>query len=81
MITTTHMTLGDFCSSTSAMRLGIRDSINSETVPMVPASIIKTLKSMALPRLCTGTMPETRKTTPLVTATQGRYLGSAIIST
>ena len=47
MITTTHITLGECCSSTSAMRLGILDSINSATVPMVPASIISTLKSMA----------------------------------
>ncbi len=79
--TTTHITLGVFCISNSAMRLGIWDWMNSETVPMVPASIKSTLKSMASASVPSGTSPLTRKITPLVRATQGRILGRAIIST
>ena len=81
MITTTHMTLGECSSRTSAIRFGIRDSINSATVPMVPASIISTLKSMAEGTSLTGTIPAMRNTTALVRATQGRYFGKTIIST
>ena len=55
--------------------------MNSETVPMVPASIISTLKSMAPASRSRGRTPLTRKTAALVSATQGRYLGREIMRT
>ena len=45
-ITTAHLTLGTWARSTSAIRAGIRDSMNSDTMPMVPAIIISTFQSM-----------------------------------
>jgi len=44
--TATHMMLGVFFSSRSAMRSGILDAMNSETVPIVPASIMSTFQSI-----------------------------------
>lgn len=60
---------------------GIRDSINSETVPMVPASISRTLQSMASGKSSMGTTPAATKMPAPIAATQGRYFGSMIIST
>ena len=78
--TTTHITFGVFLRISSAMRLGIWDWMNSETVPIVPASIRRTLKSIASASPLRGTRPLRRKSAPLVSATQGRYFGSAIMS-
>ena len=77
--TATHMTLGVFCSSRSAMRSGIFDSMNSATVPIVPASIRRTFQSMAEKTDPSGIAPETTKMTAEISATYGRFLGRAII--
>ena len=78
--TATHITFGVFLRIISAIRLGIWDWMKRETVPIVPASIRRTLKSMASLSEASGTIPLTRNTTALVSATQGRCFGSAIIS-
>ena len=67
--TATHMTLGVFCSRRSAMRSGILDSINSATVPIVPASIRRTFQSMAVKTEDSGIAPETTKMTAEMSAT------------
>ena len=67
--TATHMTLGVFCSRRSAMRSGIFDSINSATVPIVPASIRRTFQSMAVKTEASGIAPETTKMTAETSAT------------
>ena len=45
-ITTAHFTLGTWARRISAIRAGIRDSMNRDTMPMVPAIIISTFQSM-----------------------------------
>ena len=67
--TATHMTLGVFCNRRSAMRSGILDSINSATVPIVPASIRRTFQSMAVKTEDSGIAPETTKMTAEMSAT------------
>ena len=67
--TATHMTLGVFCSRRSAMRSGIFDSMNSATVPIVPASIKRTFQSMAVKTEASGIAPETTKMTAEMSAT------------
>ena len=67
--TATHMTLGVFCRRRSAMRSGIFDSINSATVPIVPASIKRTFQSMAVKTEESGIAPETTKMTAETSAT------------
>ena len=67
--TATHMTLGVFCSRRSAMRSGIFDSINSATVPIVPASITSTFQAMAVKTEASGIAPETTKMTAEMSAT------------
>ena len=67
--TATHMTLGVFCSRRSAMRSGIFDSMNSATVPIVPASIRRTFQSMAVKTEASGIAPETTKMTAEMSAT------------
>ena len=67
--TATHMTLGVFCSRRSAMRSGIFDSMNSATVPIVPASIKSTFQSMAVKTEASGIAPETTKMTAEMSAT------------
>ena len=67
--TATHMTLGVFCSRRSAMRSGIFDSMNSATVPIVPASIKRTFQSMAVKTEARGIAPETTKMTAEMSAT------------
>ena len=76
---TAHLTLGTFSRSRSASSCGIFDSISSATVPMVPAIISSTLKSMAGSTFETGSIPETTKITAEPMATAGRHLGSASI--
>ena len=51
------------------MRSGILDSINSATVPIVPASIRRTFQSMAVKTEDSGIAPETTKMTAEMSAT------------
>ena len=69
MATATHITLGVFLSIRSARRLGILDSMNRNTVPMVPASIMRTFQSMALAIRLTGMMPRATYSTAETNAT------------
>lgn len=61
------------------MRSGIFDSMNSATVPIVPANIRRTFQSMAEKTDPSGIAPETTKMTAEISATYGRFLGRAII--
>ena len=73
--TTAHFTFGTWDSRISAMRAGICESINNETMPMVPAIIIKTLKFMYETAPVTGSIPVSRKIAAEPKATYLRYLG------
>ena len=55
--TAAHFTLGTFSIIRSASNSGILLSINSATMPIVPAIISKTLKSIAPRILPTGSIP------------------------
>ena len=57
MATATHMTLGVFFKIRSARRLGILDSMKRATVPMVPASIMRTFQSIAEKTFFAGMIP------------------------
>jgi len=79
--TATHMTFGVFLSSLSAIRSGIFDSMKNETVPIVPASIMRTFQLICLNASETGMMPLTIKMSAEPMATHARYFGSAISRT
>ena len=61
------------------MRSGILDSMNSATVPIVPASIRRTFQSTAVKTDESGIAPETTKMTAETSATYGRFFGRAIM--
>ena len=64
-------------SSRSAISAGMPDSMKRLTRPMVPAIIIRTLKSIAPKTFPAGRMPMTTKITAEARATQQRYFGNA----
>ena len=68
--TATHMTFGVFFSSRSAMRSGIFDVMNSDTVPIVPASIIRMFQLISPSAAETGIAPETTIMTAEASATR-----------
>ena len=67
-----HMTFGVFRSSRSAMRPGMRDSMKSATVPMVPASMRRMFQSIAPGTIMGGRMPEMTNSAAEPRAIQGR---------
>ena len=72
--TTAHLVLGTFSIMISAISAGMRDSINSTTVPMVPAIISRTFQSMAAGTSAQGRMPSTTKSSADAAAIYARYL-------
>ena len=56
---TVHFMLGALLVMISASREGIPESMNRETVPMVPAIIMITFQSMAPGTFDTGSIPRT----------------------
>ena len=80
-ITTAHITFGALFSSRPPMRLGMPESMNSDTVPIVPASIINTFQLTADGISAAGRMPRIKKSAALHSATRYRHFGRAIIST
>ena len=68
---------------TSAMRMGILDSMKKDTMPIVPAIIISTLKSIApikVPKVNSTSLlmaSHTEKITAEQSAIYGLYLGNA----
>ena len=71
--TMAHLTLGVIFSSPSAMRAGILLWMNSSTVAMVPASIMRTFQLMAPAALFRGRMPTARKTAAAARAMIHRF--------
>ena len=72
-------TLGTWAMIMSASLAGIFDSMNMETMPIVPAIIRSTLKSMLSMILSSGSMPEAIKQHADIRATQVLYFGRASI--
>ena len=79
--TATHMMFGVLRSRRSAIRSGIFEAMNSETVPIVPASIIRMFQSICVSASETGSAPEIIMIAADASATRYRHFGSAIMAT
>ena len=66
--TMAHLTFGVFSMIISARRAGIFDSMNKETIPIVPAIIMITFQSTAKNTCPMGRIPEITKTAAEVNA-------------
>ena len=67
-----HLTLGTRLMMRSARRAGMRDSMNSATVPMVPAIIMITFQSTAEKTSPGGMMPSATKSAAEPSAMKAR---------
>jgi hypothetical protein len=76
-----HLTFGIFAMIISASSDGIFDSINSETMPIVPAIIRITFQSTEKKTLPTGRIPKTTKSAADASAMYALYLGNISSST
>ena len=76
-----HLTLGMREMSRSASSAGILDAMNIATMPIVPAMIMSTFQSIAVPNSLHGRMPMQRKRNPTNAAMYALYFGRASKST
>ncbi len=75
--TMAQRTVGVFSRIMSASKAGMRDSMNKETIPMVPAIIKITFQSIKPNTICRGTMPTTMNIPAETSAICGLKRGSS----